>query len=55
MATKERTARDRISNAIAELISVESMLPDCQERRAVYEMRLGLKSLKERLVDLATR
>jgi len=56
MQTKEKIARDRVGNAIAELFSVESMLPhDSDERRAVYGMRVGLKTLKERLVELATR
>lgn len=55
MTTNEKIARDRVSNAMSGLFTVESMLPDSDERRVVYGMRVGLNTLKERLVDLATR
>jgi hypothetical protein len=55
MATKEQTARDRVGNASAALFDVESMLPhDSDERKAVYRMRIGLNTMKARLVTLAT-
>ena len=55
VGTKEQTARDRVGNASAALFDVESMLPhDSDERKAVYRMRIGLNTMKERLVQLAT-
>lgn len=55
MSTKEQTARDRVGNAIAALLAVEGMLPDGDERKAVYGMRVGMQTMKDRLVKLATK
>jgi len=51
--TKEQKALDRVNAAASALFDVESMLPDGDDRRAVYHMRIGLREMRDRLVKLA--
>jgi hypothetical protein len=51
--SKEQDVCDRIGNASAALFGVESVLPDGDERRAVYRLRIALNDMKARLVTAA--
>jgi len=53
MPTKEQRALDRVNNAASALFDVESMLPDGDARRAVYRLRVALREMRDRLVEVA--